>query len=257
MTAYQGGKKRIGKKIHDVISLIEEDLNYGQILPYFEPFIGMASIMRHFGDDDNDRELGASDVNIDLIMLWNALKRGWKPPLKCSRERYEELKNSSVHSAERAFIGIVASYGTIFFHNYRLHLQKGDKDFLREGYNGLMDILPSIRKVKFEQGEYDDFDFKNYLIYCDPPYKNNNLKSKFFENFDHDKFWKKMRKWSKKNIVVISESTAPEDFVKIWSKTSHVTNRWKNKQYEDNLYIHQTLFDKLSSRTKRKIKNIQ
>jgi site-specific DNA-adenine methylase len=257
MTAYQGGKKRIGKKIHDVILLVEDDLvkSDDAPLPYFEPFIGMASVMRHFGDDDN-RKLEASDINIDLIMMWNALKKGWKPPLRCSKEKYERLKKTSKHSAERAFIGIVASYGTIFFHNYRLHLQKDGKDFLREGYDGLMKILPSIEKVKFEHGEYDQYKMENYLIYCDPPYRNNNLKSKFFDNFDHDDFWRNMRKWSKKNIVIISESSAPEDFKKIWTSTSYTTNKWKNKKYEDNLYIHEKLFDKLSAKTKKEIKQI-
>ena len=55
MTTYQGGKKRIGKKIYQVISLIEKEIYPNEKLPYFEPFIGMGGVMRHFGHD-NDRD---------------------------------------------------------------------------------------------------------------------------------------------------------------------------------------------------------
>ena len=252
MTAYQGGKKRIGKKIHDIIVSIEEDLNI--FLPYFEPFVGMGGVLRHFGKDNN-RLLFASDINIDLIMMWKALQKGWKPPLRCSRNTYNEFKYSEIHSAERAFIGVVASFGTNFFHAYRLHLEKNNKDYMREGYNGLMDILPDIKNVNFENGNYDEYNLKNHLIYCDPPYKGNNLSSKLFREFDHELFWDTMRKWSKKNIVFISESSAPEDFKKIWTISSSCSNKYENKKYSDNLYIHNTLYKKLSSSMKKHLKS--
>jgi site-specific DNA-adenine methylase len=255
MTAYQGGKKRIGKKIHDAMILVEDDLMSGIKLPYFEPFVGMGGVLRHFGKD-NDRKLSASDINFDLIMMWNALKKGWKPPLKCSKEKFEKLKYSNTHSAERAFLGVVASFGTNFFHNYRLHLEPKNKSYLQEGYNGLMDIFPDIRKVKFEHGDYDEFELENYLIYCDPPYVNNNLASIHFEKFDHEKFWDVMREWSKNNIVFISESTAPSDFKKIWSTQSYNSNRYKTKRYSDNLYVHKDIYKILSPKIKEEIKNL-
>ena len=211
----------------------------------------MGGVIRHFGKD-NHRKLFASDINIDLIMMWNALKKGWKPPLKCSKTKFEKLKYSDEHSADRAFLGIVASFGTIFFNTYRLD-SSNNHDYLREGYNGLMDILPDIKKVKFKHGNYDDYNLNGYLIYCDPPYKNNNLNSIYFEKFDHDKFWNVMRKWSKNNIVIISESTAPKDFKKIWSTESHNSNRYKTKRYSDNLYIHKSLYNLLSKTTLKKI----
>jgi site-specific DNA-adenine methylase len=115
---------------------------------------------------------------------------------------------------------------------------------MKEGYDGLMDILPDIKNVKFENASYDDFEPENYLIYCDPPYRNNNLTSKYFNSFDHEKFWNVMRKWSKNNIVIISESSAPRDFKKIWSTKSHVSNKFTTKKYADNLYIHKDSYNK-------------
>jgi site-specific DNA-adenine methylase len=254
MTTYQGGKKRIGKRIHDIIILLENDLS-DENLNYFEPFVGMAGVLRHFGKDNN-RFLHACDANEDLMLMWKALQKGWKPPLKCSKAKFERLRKSKKHSAERAFIGIVASYGGNFFCGYRLHLSN-KRNYLREGYNGLMDIYPDIKKVNFLKAlQYDEFDPENFLIYCDPPYKGNNLGPSSFKNFNSDAFWKKMRQWSKNNTVVISESSAPKDFRKLWSTQSFYNNQTTTKRYSDCLYIHVSLYNKLSPNIRKKIKNI-
>ena len=187
--AYNGGKKRIGKRIYDVIKLIEDDSISNKNKPYFEPFIGMAGVMKYFAEEsiENNRELYACDANKDLILMWKAIQKGWKPPLKCSKKEYEKLRTSQ-SSAKRAFIGIVASYGTVFFNGYRLDYNK-DKDYLREGYNGIMKIAKLMKKVDFMDAcSYEFFKPKGYLIYCDPPYFKNALKSKYFQNFDHEKF---------------------------------------------------------------------
>lgn len=255
MTSYQGGKGRIGKRIYRVLSLIEEDLS-NEILPYFEPFLGMAGVMRHFAAEH--RELYACDYNADLIAMWKAVQRGWKPPLKCSKKRYDELKNYTGRpNPERAFIGIVASYGCVLFNGYRLHYNK-DKDYLREGYNGIMKIQNVMNNVDIMDAcSYTEFTPVGYLIYCDPPYIHNQLKSKYFEKFDHETFWQRMREWSKNNIVVVSESTAPKDFSKIWCVGSNCSTRYNNKQYQDCLYMHRDSAQKLSRSAKRKIREIK
>ena len=242
MTTYQGGKKRLGKKIYEVITQIETKLT-SEKLPYFEPFVGMGGVLRHFSKE-NDRETYACDINKDLIIMWKSIQRGWKPPLKCSRKKYEELKDSTEHSAERGYLGVVASWSGIFFASYRLDYNP-DKDFLGEGYRGIMDIKPDIMSVNFlDSRPYYDFKPKGMLIYCDPPYYKNNFHTQYFSEFDHHLFWEIMREWSKDNIVIISESVAPKDFIKIWSSTSTFTNRSQCKKYDDCLFIHETLLKK-------------
>lgn len=262
MTAFQGGKKRLGKRIHDVIKLIEDDLAIklynNKNLPYFEPFIGMGGVMIHFAEDtiDNPRELYACDINQSLILMWKALIKGWNPPLKCSKKYYEKLKNDPKPSPEKAFIGITASYGTIWFNGYRLDYNK-DKNYLGEGYRGLMKAKPLMKKVDFmNSSSYDTWNPKKYLIYCDPPYLNNALQSIFFQKFDHEKFWDIMRKWSTNNIVIISESNAPKDFKKIWCAKANCSTRYNNKEYSDCLYLHNNHYKQLSNKTKKSIKNI-
>ena len=242
MTYYQGGKKRLGKQIYHVISELEKRL-IGYKLPYFEPFVGMGGVLRHFARE-SDRRVSACDANVDLILMWKALQKGWNPPLKCTRKEYETLKHSKKHSPERAFLGIVASYNSIFFSGYRLGFSK---KFLFEGYNGLMDIRPDIMSVRFLNARsYDQFQPNGKLIYCDPPYLGNTLQTSFFQKFDHDHFWDIMRKWSLNNLVVVSESTAPKDFVKIWCTESRVSEvHGKTKRYDDCLFIHKRLYDRL------------
>ncbi len=85
MTSYQGGKKRPARKIHAVLREIEADLTGGKTLSYFEPFVGMASVLYRFTDED--RSLYACDANEDLICMWRAVQDGWKPPRSCSEKR--------------------------------------------------------------------------------------------------------------------------------------------------------------------------
>lgn len=54
------------------------------------------------------------------------------------------------------------------------------------------------------------------MFYLDPPYKNTKQYG-ISKNFNHDEFWEWCREMSRKNIVIISEHTAPEDFGCIWS----------------------------------------
>ena len=254
MTTYQGGKKRLGKKIYTVINILDNYFNKDEKKPYFEPFVGMAGVLRHFGKDNN-RDLYASDINEDLIIMWNELKKGWEPPKKCTKKKYERLKKSKKKSAERAFVGTVASWGGNYFQNYRLDYNK-EKDYVGEGYRGLMEIKPYILNVNFLQpSSYEEWNTHDFIIYCDPPYKGNNL-GKTFQNFDSNKFWNVMRKWSKNNLVIISENTAPDDFKRIWMKESVNVNKYGTKRYDDCLFIHQKYYDLLSSKVKIEIRTI-
>ena len=61
--------------------------------------------------------------------------------------------------------------------------------------------------------------------YGDPPYRGT---TKIFNTvFNSDEFWNIMRKWSKDNIVVISEYQAPEDFECILKIDTHTSIRDK------------------------------
>jgi DNA adenine methylase len=229
MTQYQGGKQKIGKEIYEVIKNTQLKLNFNEC-DYFEPFIGMAGVMRHFAsEDDLIQKLYANDLNVDLILMWKAIQKDWKPPMNCDQEEYDFLKNSNKHSAKRGFVGFACSYGGIFF--------KGLADKYRstssaaQGVRAIEKVRKYMKKVYFfDADSYNSYLPTNMVIYCDPPYSTNYLSSKFFKFDSHD-FWSVMRKWSKNNLVFISEEIAPSDFTKIWCKRIKTTMQ-AGKQYD-------------------------
>jgi site-specific DNA-adenine methylase len=241
--SYQGGKQRLGKKIHDSIIDIENQLTDVK-LPYFEPFVGMGGVMRHFAQDNN-RELYACDKNTDIILMWQAMQEGWKPPSACSKEQYNQLKQSNKPSAERGFVGSICSFGGNFFHAYRRSRIYSDYDDTNRGSLKVQQLAKEMKKVHFLSAQsYTEFDPQNMLIYCDPPYSKNKLSNKYFQNFDHQEFWTLMRNWSKNNIVIVSELSAPNDFIPIWKQpyeiyfnTSDHTDDSIKKKYVEQLFI--------------------
>jgi DNA adenine methylase len=238
MTTYQGGKKRIGKRIANVMKRVEDEL-IDHPMPYLEPFCGMCSVLRHFSFK-GDRDVYASDIHPDLILMWKAVQEGWKPPRKCSKKEYSRLKTSP-SSPKRSFVGFAASFGGNFFSG-GFRIKKGGSDFLGQAYRGLMKTAKDVKNVTFQGPcSYDDYEPEGMLIYCDPPYKGNKLGSDLFRKFDHDAFWDTMRKWSKNNMVFISEWTAPRDFVKIWCTESMNATSSATIRYDDCLYVYKEL----------------
>ena len=90
--------------------------------------------------------------------------------------------------------------------------------------NSLVRTRPHIQNVTFTCNDYHNLDPKNMFIYCDPPYLSERFPIKYrrdvkyYDEFDNLQFWDIVRKWSKNNMVVVSEMNAPNDFVEIWSQ---------------------------------------
>ena len=222
MPSYGGGKAKLGAEIADIIHEIELANNWDG--DYFEPFCGLLGVGMHFAEDG--RKVIACDANEDLILMLKSLQKGWTPPKTCSRDKYEKIKNSPMHSAERGFIGIACAYSGIFFAGYRM--KDNNQDYFNNTRNGLINM--NLENVKFlASNSYTKFEPAGMTIYCDPPYRGNTFKCEHFDDFDHDEFWDTMRAWSKNNLVIISEYTAPSDFKCVWSKKMKTTFNSTNK----------------------------
>lgn len=248
--SYQGGKQKLGKRIYNVISVLEEYLYPDEYLHYFEPFVGFCGVLKHFSKQD--RDTSASDANKDIILMWKALQKGWNPPTTCNKAKYERLKKSTVSSAERGFIGVSCSYAGIFFVGYR-----GTQTFKSKGSpivrnsagmtaRSVKKIANDVKHTEFiDSANYDTFKPEGLLIYCDPPYESNKYtQSKFFE-FDSVKFWNVMRKWSKNNLVIISERTAPKDFKQIWCSLIGINHNGKQQNHKECLYVHNDIYNNI------------
>lgn len=219
MTTYGGGKARLGKEIYNAIKQIQEEKNWKSNI-YFEPFCGMLGVSKYFISLEQTQII-LSDINKSIILLLNKLKNGnWSLPEMCTKDKYEKLKYSNKHTAERGFYGVACAYSGIFFAGYRT--QSSSRNFFEKSKSNIKEIGNLLhnhsKKIKILNSSYLNFKPKGMTIYCDPPYKNNKFNIEHFNNFDHDLFWETMKIWSKDNLVIISEYTAPKDFTCIWSK---------------------------------------
>ena len=197
---YFGGKYKTRKQTAAFLEAVRKP---GQI--YFEPFVGGAWILQEMSG-----ERIASDGNKALIAMYKALQAGWVPPSRVSAEEYRSVRAANnENDPMEAFCGIGCSFAGKLWGGYAR--SKKTLSYAQDTRDGLMKQLPKIKKVQFINGAFHDHKPVDMLIYCDPPYQGC-TRYRGFLDFDHDFFWRVMRKWSKKNTVVISEYRAPEDF---------------------------------------------
>ncbi len=248
MTAFHGGKQRIGRKIANIIycfsSSIESDLEM-KICGYWEPFCGMCGVYEHIPESFQDRKLTykASDIHTSLILMWQQLQQGWLPPQNISMKKYYELENSKP-SALKGYVGFGYSFGGIYFQgpSAKYGRIKNGKAYV----NRLDKMSKIFKDVKFTKSSYDKINknIKNYIIYCDPPYQKtaskyyNDDKSRSSLDFDNNKFWRWVRKMSKNNIVFVSETSAPKDFISIITLGSQVNYRDSFGKFKEYIFMH-------------------
>lgn len=223
---YLGGKARSYK-------FVIEELNKHDRPKYLEPFVGGAWIASNYKHSNKT----ASDIDGDLIVLYEGLQNGWIPPNTVSEEEYKELKTAEP-SPLKTFAKYGLSWGGKAWGGYA---RSGDRNYALNAKNSLLKKLPGLLNVKFEHKNYKDYQPENTLIYCDPPYANT---TGYNSSFDTSEFWKYMRDWSykdKNNVVIISEYTAPDDFEVIASSPRRQDIR-VGKGNKEGLVVEEKLF---------------
>ena len=252
---YLGGKQRLGKHIAPILHYLWESNDY---TGYLEPFCGSLGVFQHMTELNGAKTIVANDYHPDLIELWKEVQNDtFTPPLSVSEEEYNQAKLLNSPNALKAFIGFGMSFGGRYFGAFATkYLGDKKEDFCKEMANSIKRIGPKLRfpKVKFTNSRYQSLRPKNKLIYCDPPYQQSKYPIKYrtdikyYDEFDNEEFWNIMRKWSKSNLVIISETSAPPDFVEVWNtqryrsaaqstKTRFKSETTKTTQIEK-LYVH-------------------
>ena len=217
---YMGSKSRIAKYIVPIIQQRMED--YG-LKTYVEPFVGGANVI--------DKVVCEKKIGCDkqkyLIALYENLDKVKTLPDFISKEHYSEVRdcyNKKLDKFEDWYIGAIgflASYNGRFFDGGYAGLVKTKagttRNYYDEAKRNLEKQIPNLKDVEFRCGDYRTTcsDLEDALIYCDPPYKNAKRYASDFE-FYHDEFWDWCREMSQRNIVLISEQTARDDFECIW-----------------------------------------
>lgn len=259
---YQGGKQRFAKAIYEVMTDYEYRNTGKNKLNLYSPFFGMGAVELEFSKRDNDekcvRKITANDINEDVILMWESLQDGWLPKKTCSETYYKKLKTSDP-SAERGFYLSAYAFGGVFGSSFRGKYQTPEQN-KREGlnaYNKVKDVVPYLECFKFRNGSYvKRTPKKGEMVYADPPYYSSldYGVNKYLTDFDYDEFWDTMRRWSKTNLVFISEEKGkhiPKDFVSIWelstTRTVGSLKGGKGKKKES-LFIHKRYVKKGSKK---------
>mgnify|MGYP001355959502 FL=1 len=216
---YHAGKTNLAPHISKIIFKKAKD--NANIKNYAEPFSGMARVGVRVMEDDKDKVFKKymfSDVNDTIAVLFKALKRGWLPNTNVpTQQQWEAYKKSKSVSAQKSFIGYTLGFGGQYFGGAKVRVRKENiKNFAANYLISKRKYLQKLKpyftssKYSFRQKSVFDLDFRNTIIYCDPPYVATAYRAKKIWDKEKEKrFWQTVKKWlepSKKNIVIISNS---------------------------------------------------
>ena len=218
---YMGSKNRLAKELSPIIQSYVDKGCKG----YLEPFVGGANMI----DKIVCEKRYGSDNNKYLIEIFRNLDKIKELPDMIYREHYSDVRNSYNKKDGRyddwyiGMVGFFASYNGRFFDGgYGALIITKDGKETNSYQNNLKNVLKqteNLKSVNFRCCSFQDINtnISNYVIYCDPPYKDTKQYSTSIK-FPYEEFYNWCRQMSKKNIVLISEYNMPKDFECIWKK---------------------------------------
>ena len=217
---YMGSKSRIAKYI---VPIIQKEMVDNNLHTYVEPFVGGANVIDKV---TADFRVGC-DKQKYLIELYKNLDKIDSLPEFVSKSHYSEVRdcyNRNSGTFEDWYVGAIgflASYNGRFFDGGYAGLVSTKagtvRDYYAEAKRNLENQIERLQGIEWKCGDYRATcsDYEGCLIYCDPPY----LGTKQYgssQGFCHDKFWDWCSEMSKRNVVLVSEHTARDDFEAIW-----------------------------------------
>lgn len=217
---YMGSKNRIAKHL---LPIMLAECEKHDIKKWVEPFVGGANMIDKVPDSF---ERVGYDLNDHVIhALIDIRDNAEKLPDSVSEEEYKSYKGSSPQSIT-SWIRFECSFGSKFENGFAR--AKDGKNYAGIGHRSALKQSPKIQNVEFICDSYENLDFENCLIYCDPPYAGTSGYKT--GDFDRDKFFDWCRNQAKKNIVFVSEYNVPDDFECVWQgeiKTNFASQRKK------------------------------
>lgn len=229
---YMGSKNRHAKELLPIILKNRKPNQW-----YVEPFVGGANMI----DKVDGKRIG-SDIHDYLIFMWQAVSKGWMPPVNITEEMYNDIRLNKDRYPEElvGYVGFACSYSGKWFGGW-CRDGEGKRDYTLEAFKNAQKQFPLLKNVLFFNKSYDEYDFKEpVILYCDKPYEGT---TKYRDDFDHSKFWQWCRDMFKKgHQVFISEYNAPDDFKCVWSKevNNSLTKNTGSKKGIEKLFIYET-----------------
>jgi site-specific DNA-adenine methylase len=258
MFQYYGGKGLLRTAIVQAILT-----NSDEKLDYVEPFVGACNTLLTMKKQVPARRCFGADYDSTLINTLKAVQEDGfldSLPKEITEEEYTKWRKESKSfyrgqikslSPVLYFIGKATGYQG---HVYQIRFKVSDKKkkdtnkIYQRGVKKLQKELPFLKQTTIIGCQ----DYKTTLaqiteskipcvVYCDPPYKGSCFilyGVKDWRNFDHDEFWKVIREFQIKNPkskVFVSERTAPDDFISVWSRT--MKKPFANKESTEHLFV--------------------
>ena len=216
---YVGSKNRLAKELTPIIQSYITDDTKG----YLEPFVGGANMIDKI---ECNNKFGC-DIHEELIELLKYIQNTNNVlPTTITEEEYNKvrLNKDKYEKWYVGFVGFCATFGAKYFGGYSRSFKEDKitpRDMAAEGIKNIEKQRKNLQNIKFKCCSYDEINknIKDFVIYCDPPYKGT---LKYTTDFDYDKFYKWCKEMSKNNIVLISEYWMPEEFECIWEKKTTV-----------------------------------
>lgn len=210
---YMGSKSRIAKEI---VPIIQSYIDNNNIHNYLEPFCGGGNVI----DKVKCEHKYASDVQPYLIALLKQTQKDTSVfPKTITLEEYKDVKdNKEKYPAWYVgLVGFCASFGGRYFAGYA-RCKQGNRNIPNERIRNLIKQSLNLKDIQFTCCDFRNIKptIKNFVIYCDIPYKNS-TKYKV-DNFPYDEFYDWCRQMAENNIVLVSEYNMPDDFECIWQK---------------------------------------
>ena len=246
---YQGSKKKISKKIVEIIKQ-----NFGTDKPVYDVFGGGGAITAEC--ILNSLEVHYNDLDKTITDIFNKVvssDREWIKTLIVSREEFLYIKEKKEKSVDDELKLLVNSFGNnrkSYLYSakwscmkYNLAIEIITKHDVFNGYKqtdtyknakrpydkgkcernkvlqqlGRLQQLERLERLESTNLNYENFsDVKNSILYLDPPYEDTNNGYKF--EFDSSKFYDWTYKMAENNIVLISSyDISDERFEEVYS----------------------------------------
>lgn len=183
------------------------------------------------------------DIHKQLIeLLKYAQEHETELPERILENEYKEVQQNKENYPDwyLGLVGFCASFGAKCFGGYARD-SKGDNSgkWSAGAIRNLKKQIPNIKDVKFINLNFQAIPLKkikNYVIYCDIPYRGT---TKYATNsFSYEEFYEWVKVASMNNTVLISEYSMPDDFTCIWQKeTKTLLDSNKNKDDKNNIRV--------------------
>lgn len=229
---YVGSKNRLSKDLAPIIQSYITNETEG----YLEPFVGGANMI----DKIKCNKRIGTDNHKYLIAVLKKLSEGWTPPEDITEEKYKDIQNNKEGYPDYlvGYVGFQLSYGGKWFGGYRRD-KVGKRNYSLEAYKNTIKQIPNLKNIQFEVFDFRDIPLdkiKNYVIYCDIPYRDTTKYST--GGFPYEEFYEWVKKASVNNTVLISEYNMPDEFECIWQKeTKTLLDSNKEKSDDKNIRI--------------------